>query len=44
LLRRDDWFRLNNSDVRSRTHRRLLFSGGLLDNVDFLESGNYTSI
>jgi hypothetical protein len=44
LLRQDDWFGLNNSDVRSRTHGRQLFSGNLLNNVDFLESGNYTSI
>jgi hypothetical protein len=44
LLRRDDWFKLKNSNVWYRTHRRQLFSRGLLDNAYFLESRNYTRV
>jgi hypothetical protein len=32
-----------DSNVRSETHRRSLFSGNWLDGFDFFESGDYTN-
>jgi hypothetical protein len=43
LLKHDDRLRLEDFTPWSGTHRRSLFSGSLIDDFGFLESGDYTN-